>query len=66
LQLNEPFGDKNTWIEGAELIGDVLILPSASFAAKQAGYVENLGWDQCSVPIIMQCSVPIIMQEVEG
>lgn len=44
LQLKEPIGDKNTsGLTEPKLIGDVLILPSAAFAARQAGYPEDRG-----------------------
>ncbi|PVH72687.1 glycosyltransferase family 32 protein [Cadophora sp. DSE1049] len=42
MQLKEPIGDKNTsGLFEPRLVGDVLILPSAAFAARQADYPVN-------------------------
>ncbi|KAK0109533.1 hypothetical protein ONS95_002220 [Cadophora gregata] len=44
LQLKEPIGDKNTsGLFEPRLLGDVLILPSAAFAARQADYPTDRG-----------------------
>ncbi|KAH7409025.1 initiation-specific alpha-1,6-mannosyltransferase [Cadophora sp. MPI-SDFR-AT-0126] len=44
MQLKEPIGDKNTsGLREPRLIGDVLILPSAAFAARQADYPVDRG-----------------------